>query len=78
MERCPVEKIGQSGMSVVWKADNIIVGQVDDGLLFTFIWIEQTGMRNLQEYLENDIGLDLIGWTLTDAHSISAFRYFST
>ena len=29
-------------------------------------------MRNLQEYLENDFGLDLTGWTLTDAHGISA------
>lgn len=37
-----------------------------------FIWDEIYGMRNLQDMLENNCGLDLSGWTLTEARGISA------
>ena len=34
-----------------------------------FIWDEQHGMRLLNEVLENDFGLDLSDWQLTEAWS---------
>jgi probable HAF family extracellular repeat protein len=37
-----------------------------------FIWTEATGIKKLQDTLENDFGLNLSGWTLTEATSISA------
>jgi uncharacterized membrane protein len=36
-----------------------------------FIWDQAHGMRNLQDVLINDYGLDLTGWTLTIARDIS-------
>ena len=36
-----------------------------------FIWDDFHGMRNLQEVLENDYGLDLSSWTLQAARGIS-------
>jgi len=36
-----------------------------------FIWDQYHGMRSLQDVLENSIGLDLAGWTLTTAQGIS-------
>jgi probable HAF family extracellular repeat protein len=38
----------------------------------SFIWSEIYGMRNLQDMLENNCGLDLSGWTLISATGISA------
>jgi probable HAF family extracellular repeat protein len=37
-----------------------------------FIWDAANGMRNLKNVLVNDLGLDLIGWTLREAGGISA------
>jgi uncharacterized membrane protein len=37
-----------------------------------FIWTAATGMRNLDDVLQNDYGLDLTGWTLDDVTGISA------
>jgi probable HAF family extracellular repeat protein len=37
-----------------------------------FIWDASSGMRSLKDVLVNDHGLDLTGWTLTDATGISA------
>jgi probable HAF family extracellular repeat protein len=37
-----------------------------------FIWNISQGMRNLQEVLTNDYGLNLTGWTLSEATAISA------
>jgi probable HAF family extracellular repeat protein len=37
-----------------------------------FIWDEANGMRSLQDVLTNVYGLDLTGWTLTNAYDISA------
>ncbi len=54
---------------------NVIVGWstpvsgTDD--LEAFIWDALNGMRNLKTVLENDLGLDLTGWTLIKANSIS-------
>lgn len=36
-----------------------------------FIWNEEHGMRSLQDMLTGDYGLDLTGWTLQEADSIS-------
>ena len=36
-----------------------------------FIWDDANGMRSLKEVLENDFGLDLTGWRLTEATGIS-------
>lgn len=36
-----------------------------------FIWDEANGMRNLQFLLTNEFGLDLTGWNLEEASSIS-------
>ena len=36
-----------------------------------FIWDETNGMRNLQDVLVDDFGLDMQGFSLTWAHSIS-------
>jgi hypothetical protein len=37
-----------------------------------FIWDAEHGMRNLQDLLVNDYGLDLTGWRLSRARGISA------
>ena len=37
-----------------------------------FIWNSAQGMRNLKEVLTNDYGLNLTGWTLSQAWGISA------
>ena len=51
---------------------NTIVGKCDDDLgADAFIWGAENGMRNLQEVLEYDCGLDLTGWTLNRANGIS-------
>jgi probable HAF family extracellular repeat protein len=51
---------------------SIIVGKRQDGLVEdAFVWDTGHGMRNLQEVLENDYGLDLSGWTLRRALGIS-------
>jgi len=36
-----------------------------------FLWTAGTGMRNLRDVLVNDYGLDLTGWTLTQATGVS-------
>jgi probable HAF family extracellular repeat protein len=56
---------------------SIIVGATRFGDEFTdpaeaFIWTEADGMRSLQDFLVAECGLDLTGWTLTDASGISA------
>ena len=38
----------------------------------TFIWNSSQGMRSLQAVLTNDYGLNLTGWTLSNAQGISA------
>ena len=40
-----------------------------------FLWDELNGMRDLKVVLESDYGLDLTGWELTSANSISADGY---
>jgi probable HAF family extracellular repeat protein len=37
-----------------------------------FIWTQAQGMRNLKEVLTDEYGLDLAGWTLSNARAISA------
>ena len=43
--------------------------ELSDG---AFIWTAATGMRNLKDVLNNDYGLDLMGWTLDEVTGISA------
>jgi probable HAF family extracellular repeat protein len=61
--------------STAWAANgdgSIIVGWGDTASgKAAFIWDEVKGMRNLQQVLENDYGLDLTGWTLYSATGIS-------
>ncbi len=47
---------------------SIIVGSANN---VAFIWDAVNGMRELQEVLELEIGLDLTGWNLTEATGIS-------
>jgi len=63
----------QSAADAVSADGSVIVGWSGDGNPFfstAFIWDEAHGMRNLQSVLEG-LGLDLTGWTLTEATSIS-------
>lgn len=39
-----------------------------------FYWTESGGMQNLTDLLVSSFGLDLTGWTLTDASGVSADR----
>jgi len=51
---------------------SIVVGNAHGGTgRVAFIWDADRGMRNLQDVLENDYGMDLLGWKLTGANSIS-------
>jgi probable HAF family extracellular repeat protein len=52
---------------------SVIVGRCKSsaGYWTAFIWDSIHGMRNLQEFLEADLGLDLTGWTLDSAHAVS-------
>jgi uncharacterized membrane protein len=60
-----------SGNAYDLSADgSVMVGKASDG--GAFIWDAAHGMRDLQSLLENDHGLDLTGWTLTEARCISA------
>ena len=37
-----------------------------------WIWATETGRRNLEDVLERDAGMDLLGWRLTEATDVSA------
>ena len=54
---------------------SVIVGQSRMDDLYhsydAFIWREGEGMCSIKYLLENDYGLDLTGWQLTEAHDIS-------
>ena len=45
-------------------------GHTDSGFR-AFIWDEAHGMRDLQDVLEGELGLDLMGWTLSQATGVS-------
>jgi uncharacterized membrane protein len=52
---------------------SVVVGYSDGGHTFdAFIWDLAHGMRPLKDVLANDYGVDMTGWTLTEATSISA------
>jgi len=51
---------------------SVIVGDgVGAEMREAFIWDETHGMRTVQGRLENELGLDLSGWTLIDVQGIS-------
>ena len=56
------------GHKAVSADGSVIVGGNSTG---AFIYTNADSMRNLQEVLENDYGLDLTGWTLQSATGIS-------
>ena len=61
--------VSSDGSVVVgWSDTNFNLG----GEMEAFIWDETNGMRNLRTVLVSDFGLDLTGWTLREARSISA------
>jgi len=78
---------GHEGFSEAWavsKLGYVAVGcarlLIDDGNYtchwgeneyVAFIWDRDNGMRDLKQVLENDYGLDLTGWVLTNAYGIS-------
>jgi DNA-binding beta-propeller fold protein YncE len=51
----------------------VIVGTSEDasGGLSAFLWDARQGMRDLQEILTADLGVDLSGWKLTEATAVS-------
>jgi len=52
---------------------SIIVGRSRAGASdAAFIWDADNGMRDLKQVLMDDFGLDLTGWSLNEAHAISA------
>jgi len=52
---------------------SVVVGEMWTNLGHVpFIWDQANGMRNLQEMLSTDYGLDLTGWRLGGASGISA------
>ncbi|MCI0633290.1 MAG: hypothetical protein L0206_05145, partial [Actinobacteria bacterium] len=64
------------GISLDVSADgSVVVGYVFDSQTFffaSFVWNPVRGMRNLEDVLETDYGLDLMGWSLFGATSVSA------
>ena len=51
---------------------SIVVGVAsDENGQVAFIWDVDRGMRNFQDVLETDYGIDLPGWKLAEANSIS-------
>ena len=62
-----------SGAEDISANGSVIVGySTGSGTTVPFIWDEENGMRNLQDILVNNYGLNLTGWTLQNATSISA------
>lgn len=63
-----------SSASGVSADGSVVVGISDsaNALQEAFIWNSTLGMRSLQEVLTNDYGLNLTGWTLSNATAISA------
>lgn len=66
-------------LGVAPAGDLIPSGVSDDGLVVVgsagqtaFIWTPTIGVRDLQDYLQNDVGVGLAGWTLTAATGLSA------
>ena len=64
----------QSTATGVSADGSVVVGQSKaDGILQPFIWTaESSEMRSLREVLEEDLGVDLTGWTLDSPPVISA------
>jgi uncharacterized membrane protein len=60
--------ISYDGSTVVGKLFNDIMQREDHAV---YIWNERDGLRLIQDMLENDFGLDLTGWILTNATGIS-------
>jgi hypothetical protein len=57
------------GTAMAVSADGSVVVGYGFG---AFIWIEDHGIRDLEEFLETEHGLDLTGWAYTEAHDLSA------
>ncbi len=51
---------------------SVVVGEGFDPGISAVIWDDTNGLRNLQDVLVNDLGLDLTGWLLTGAIGVSA------
>jgi probable HAF family extracellular repeat protein len=50
---------------------SVTSGDIHNGTKQAFIWDSQNGMRNFQNVLVNDYGLNLTGWSLLEATGIS-------
>ncbi len=64
-----VAAVSADGSVVVGKSDSDIN---ESGKYRAYIWSADEGMQFLHDVLTNDLGLDLTGWTLTEATGISA------
>ena len=69
----PRNRPGDGEASAVARNGQVVVGNSWDSEYNgeAFIWTERDGNRLLQEVLENEVGLDLGGWTLTYANDIT-------
>ncbi|MEN8128075.1 MAG: hypothetical protein ABFR90_09765, partial [Planctomycetota bacterium] len=56
--------------SIIMGGNNAGIGNYQDDE--AFVWDSINGIRNLQDVLEGECGLDLSGWTLTAARDVSA------
>ncbi len=65
---------GSSSEARAVSADgSVVVGTGSNSSTNTpIIWDASHGLRDLQQVLTNDYGLNLMGWTLTDAEGVSA------
>ena len=75
----PGGPFGPSSLATGVSGDGTLVvgtsaaGQAADGdaIQSAFIWDSTQQMRNLQDVLTNDFGLDMTGWHLSQANAIS-------
>lgn len=70
MESLGVLTGGDQGYATALSAD----GKTVVGVLFNtgaFIWTEANGLRDLKEFLQTDLGMDLSGWKLNSAWAIA-------
>jgi len=61
----------QSSANDISADGSVIVGSANSGVSEAVFWTEADGMRVLQDFLMNELGLDLTGWQLTNAFGIS-------
>ncbi|MCA9292218.1 MAG: hypothetical protein KDA20_00210 [Phycisphaerales bacterium] len=59
--------VSDDGSVVIGRAD---IAQYPGGA--AFLWTQATGFRLVEDFLSDDLGLDMTGWHLTDGFAVSA------